>query len=161
MTIGRRGRSEHEWINGPIAQDVAHLAEVVGHEVDGPRSETRSRDVRQEVRHVTHAVAELGMQVGTVVKYVHLMDMDASPVRAVRFDGVHQRDGFAVSDRKDDVRLGADVLDDGIGVLWRRCRRGFIAHRLDPLCEAACAATRWRSAERSSSSSGVCRSNAT
>ena len=101
---------------GALAQDVAHLAEVVRDEVDGARPEARTGDVGEEVRDVAQPVAELAVEVGPVVQCVHLVHADA--VRAVGrgLDRVEQRDRLAVGERHDDVGARADVLEDSIRI---------------------------------------------
>ena len=61
-------------------QDRAHLAEVVGHEVERAGVEVRPGHMRQEVRDVTQPVAERAVQVRAVVQRVHLVDAHAGEV---------------------------------------------------------------------------------
>ena len=53
VAVRRRSSGEHERVGRGPFENCAHLREVVGNEIDGSRSEARTGDVRQEVRHVT------------------------------------------------------------------------------------------------------------
>ena len=103
VSIGTRGSSKDERVTGLLTKQVAHLAEVVGHEVERPGLEARSGHVGQEVRHVPQSVAERPVQVRAVVHGVHLMDPDALQRFGVGLDGVEEADGLAVGKRDDEV----------------------------------------------------------
>ena len=59
-------------------------------------------------------VATCAVQIRTVVECVHLVDPDAAEACGVRFDGVEDRDRFAVRERHDEI---STVLDQTYDVL--------------------------------------------
>ena len=122
VPIGPRGRGEDERVTRALAEDVAHLAEVVRHEVDRAGAKARAGDVGQEVGHVAQAVAERAVQVRPVVDGVHLVDRHAFEAVGVGLDGVEQADRLAVGQRHDDVGARGDVIENGLGVGRNRHR---------------------------------------
>ena len=120
MPVGPRRRRQHQRVRRPLGEDGAHLAEVVGDQVDGPGPEARPRHVGQEVRDVTEAVTERAVQVGPVVDGVHLVDADAVEVGCVGLDGIEQGHRLAVRQRHDQVGPRPDVLEHRVG--RGRCR---------------------------------------
>ena len=52
VPVERRRGGENQWVASALAEQVAHLAEVVGDEVDRPCAEAWPGDMGQEVRQV-------------------------------------------------------------------------------------------------------------
>ena len=78
VAIGQRRRRQHQRIRRAVVQDGAHLAEVVGDEIDGAGVERRPGHVRQEVGDVVQAAGVRAVQVGAVVEGVHLVHADVA-----------------------------------------------------------------------------------
>ena len=115
VAVGRRRRGEHQWIVRALLQDVAHLAEVVRHEVERPGPERRTRHVGQEVRDVTEPVPNAPWRYGRSCSACIWCTVTSSRSAAVRLDGVEQRDRLAVGYRQDDVGARRDELEHRIG----------------------------------------------
>ncbi len=64
VTVRRCDGCHHERIARSALHEVVDLREVVGDEVDGALVEARPRDVREEVRHVAQAIAEVPCIIG-------------------------------------------------------------------------------------------------
>ena len=103
VAIGRRCGGEHERIGRARPQDGAHLAEVVGDEVDRARAEARPSDVRQEVRHVTEPVAEAPCRYGRSCSACIWWTRTPESRVSGSLDRIEQRDRLAVGERNDDV----------------------------------------------------------
>ena len=115
VAVGRRRCRDDQWIGGAGSEDRAHLAEVVRDQVERALSEAWPRDVREEVRDVTKTITECSVEVGPIVKHVHLVHVH--PVEPVGgcLDSVEHRHWLAVRERHDQVGSAADVLKHGIG----------------------------------------------
>ena len=126
VAIGHRGRGHHQRARGHVVEDVRHLREVGGGEVDATLGEAGPGDVGEEVRDVAQPGVHT-VQVGPVAQRVHLVDPHALEGRPGGVEGGHEGVGLAVGEGDDDVAVGLRVLDDG-GSIAAVCASECIAH---------------------------------
>ena len=101
-----------------MTQDVRHLGEMRGCEVDATGGERRAGGGGEEVGGVTQS-GELAVEVAVIAQGVHLMDAHTGELLARGVERAQQQIGLTVGQRHDDITVPLSEGDDrrGVGAL--------------------------------------------
>ena len=145
--VGHARGGDHERAARAVPEQLRHLREVVGHEVDVARPVRRPRRRREEVADVAEVVAAFSALMRALVEGVHLVDAHAIEPPVLGLEHVEQRHRLAVRHRARRCRPGRTWSSTASGA--EGCTRANLAHR----CGFPTAALR-RTAHRSAGCSG-------